>query len=671
MNLSKKISIVQLNAIIFSLFVVLIIFVGLGGWKLASSVDETVTDVSRKTFPLLQQVQSLNIVLTDIDSSLVSAIIYDDPISIEHYHNEVQLGLEAYNHQEDDLLNWLDEYGLGRNLLLDTSHSKETLFVAINNLLNTGAELSSLKSSLEQRTRDFQLNIAVLGNDLAKLLADTSSSDIKVRYDNYSPLYQQLIESTVLAFGSSDGMVFQQEKSKIQQNLPAFIDSYESLSMRLNFSKDSILMLDERYKLIIHELQSPEGLLAQFELVSQAEISLSQARMAQMLSLNQLSVQLRELSTTSQQETQLQLDRSNITLSQAINLLGIFVSFLVFVCVICGFYIQSTIKTPLNILRKSFEMISNKDLRNTCSYHAKNEFGELSTQLNHVILQQRATVEELVERSGYLNDVAATNRSSSLDIHKQLEQQKIQCTAVANAMAEMIQAISDVASNATISSEGVQEMDQSSDSTVRLTQNAVKANQLLSETISSASTQINEVAEHAQHIHGVLEVIDGIASQTNLLALNAAIEAARAGENGRGFAVVADEVRGLAKRTADSTTSVQQMIEALQLNADSAVKKMNNCQEIMVQSSVCFDEMNAEINVISDKAAHLAKLSYNINVAAQQQQVVANDVAKSMDRISHSAELNYDLVTEFNVSSDLLESHVVKQQSFIDQFKLG
>jgi methyl-accepting chemotaxis protein len=82
---------------------------------------------------------------------------------------------------------------------------------------------------------------------------------------------------------------------------------------------------------------------------------------------------------------------------------------------------------------------------------------------------------------------------------------------------------------------------------------------------------IRSLAETAQKIGEVINLITDIASQTNLLALNATIEAARAGDAGKGFAVVAGEVKALAHQTARATGEIQQQVTAIQSETDRAV----------------------------------------------------------------------------------------------------
>ena len=73
---------------------------------------------------------------------------------------------------------------------------------------------------------------------------------------------------------------------------------------------------------------------------------------------------------------------------------------------------------------------------------------------------------------------------------------------------------------------------------------------------------VRGLADAADKIGKVVDMINDIAGQTNLLALNATIEAARAGDAGKGFAVVASEVKNLASQTARQPTRLARRFPA-------------------------------------------------------------------------------------------------------------
>ncbi|MCX7569044.1 methyl-accepting chemotaxis protein [Tumebacillus sp. DT12] len=88
---------------------------------------------------------------------------------------------------------------------------------------------------------------------------------------------------------------------------------------------------------------------------------------------------------------------------------------------------------------------------------------------------------------------------------------------------------------------------------------------LRTERSSQRTKELTEyLNEKIKEIDAITVSINRIASMTKMLALNAGIEAARAGEHGRGFSVVATEVRKLSEQSADATTSIKNVLTAVQ-----------------------------------------------------------------------------------------------------------
>ncbi|WP_370873812.1 methyl-accepting chemotaxis protein [Pseudomonas sp. FP2300] len=170
--------------------------------------------------------------------------------------------------------------------------------------------------------------------------------------------------------------------------------------------------------------------------------------------------------------------------------------------------------------------------------------------------------------------------------------------------------------------------------------------------INLTNDTVQVLAEQAQQIAQVLDVINGIAEQTNLLALNAAIEAARAGEQGRGFAVVADEVRTLSQKTSTSTTEIQQIIAKLQQGSRQAAVAMQDSRD-GVERCVSASQLASQLlhavvediavinhfnDLIASTTQEQSKASMGINERLQSVQTVAERNADNIGILTRSSQ---------------------------------
>ncbi|ABC23166.1 methyl-accepting chemotaxis protein [Rhodospirillum rubrum] len=145
------------------------------------------------------------------------------------------------------------------------------------------------------------------------------------------------------------------------------------------------------------------------------------------------------------------------------------------------------------------------------------------------------------------------------------------------------------------------------------------------------SAHIHGLADAAQRIGAVVELITDIASQTNLLALNATIEAARAGDAGKGFAVVAGEVKSLANQTARATGEIGEQIAAIQQATTVAVDAIEAISTVIATIG---DSTTTIATAVEQQGMATREITSNVHQAAAGTALVSQSIGAIAETIA-------------------------------------
>jgi methyl-accepting chemotaxis protein len=156
---------------------------------------------------------------------------------------------------------------------------------------------------------------------------------------------------------------------------------------------------------------------------------------------------------------------------------------------------------------------------------------------------------------------------------------------------------------------------------------------------ATAMDVVSALAQSAQKIGEVSQLIGNIAAQTNLLALNATIEAARAGEAGKGFAVVANEVKELAKQTSDSVIEIDSIIREIQQGSSNTLNVMQNIQEAITKVTDVTNQIAAAVEEQTVAASEISQRLQEANANAQQMSGEAGQIAGLNNAIAEKADV--------------------------------
>ncbi|HDS1737045.1 methyl-accepting chemotaxis protein [Pseudomonas sp. BP8] len=309
------------------------------------------------------------------------------------------------------------------------------------------------------------------------------------------------------------------------------------------------------------------------------------------------------------------------------------------------------------------------DLRRDLDVQGKDETAELAGWFNKFLAAIRQLIQRIGAASSNLQDASRVNSEVASNMNEAAGRQREAVELVSTAFNEMVATANEVARSCSSAAdaaenghrrvaEGKQQIEVTTDNVNRL-----------GSRLSESSQAMVELEQGSRSINQILGTIRAIAEQTNLLALNAAIEAARAGDQGRGFAVVADEVRALAKRTADSTGEIDQLLNTLGSKTQEVSQKMESCLDLSRASVSSIENARDSFEGIQLSVNEIRDQNLQISAAAEEQHSVAEEINRHIQQIYDEARLVEGLANSAQEDSGRLAQLSQELNGLVGRFK--
>ncbi len=345
---------------------------------------------------------------------------------------------------------------------------------------------------------------------------------------------------------------------------------------------------------------------------------------------------------------------------------------IILVVLIITYLTGSAIVAPILAMKNAMADIArgDGDLTQRLEIKSHDELGQLASEFNRFTDKLRDLLSQTAANTDAVAAAAQQLKAVSENTSREISQERDQVDTVSSAVTQMAATVNEISENAAQSSAAATSADEQVRTGTQQAQDTMQEIAALAKANNEAVSVVRELGEESDNIGAVIDVINSIAEQTNLLALNAAIEAARAGDQGRGFAVVADEVRSLASRTQDSTDDIRRMVERLQTMAsqsDAAMRDGQTRSERTVEKTASvvttLEHISKSIGTVQSQSGYIAQ-------ATEQQSVVAEDINRSLVKITGLSDRTNQHAYELAAQATQLNGVAEELQYVVSQFRI-
>ncbi len=361
--------------------------------------------------------------------------------------------------------------------------------------------------------------------------------------------------------------------------------------------------------------------------------------------------------------------RTSDVFDQAFSLIIVLLVVIMLALVVIATLLTRSIIVPLADAVAVAERVAVGDLTCEIAVTGRDEPALLLRALRQMQESLRTTIRQIAATSDQLASASEELHSVTEDTGRGLHQQSAEIEQAATAVNQMTAAVEEVANNAVSTADASKGADQTTQDGRSQVNQALASIQHLVNDVTGTSQEIEQLANSANEISHVLDVIGAIAGQTNLLALNAAIEAARAGEAGRGFAVVADEVRALAHRTQQSIEEIEQMIGSIQSGTERAVSSIHASKGRVNGTLEVAQAAGQALEVIAEAITSINQRNLVIASASEQQAQVAREVDRNLVNIRDLATQTSAGANQTSAAAQDLSRLAVELNGMVAKFK--